>query len=119
MIILSLVKLTDCSSCGTATTYLSFMGMGSWQVLPQLSSCFSTVSNWGAGLALGTNEKRYGQRPVATSTDLSYRDSESLLQVLKKNLLTQVLVLSKLDSHYQSTVKWKIKEESRELFWKA
>lgn len=45
--------------------------------------------------------------------------SEGLLWVPKKGLLTEVLVLSKLNSHCQSTVEQKMKEDSRGLSWKA
>lgn len=114
----SSVKLTDGSSSGIAAIYLSFME-SSWQVLPQLNSCFSTTSNPQVRLALGTNEQRCDQRPVVTATELSYRHLKGLLQVPKKGLLTQAPVLSKLNSHYQSTAERKIKEDSRGLSWKA
>lgn len=100
-------------------SYLPFIyGNRGWQVLPELNSCSSAASNPPVGLARGTNEQRCDQRPVVTSTELSCRHLKGLLQVPTEGLLAEVLVLSKLNRHYQSTVKWKIKEDSRGLSWR-
>lgn len=81
MIFLSSVKPADGLSNGTAAIYLSFMdGVAdklslSWTAASQLSLTEARV-------AMGTNDKRYGQRPVVTTTELSYRKPKGLLQVL-------------------------------------
>lgn len=84
MIFLSSGKLRDGSSSGIAAIYLSFMERvadefsHSWTAASQLS--LTKEADWHRGLP----KKRYGPRPVDTSTELSYRNLKSLLKVLKK-----------------------------------
>lgn len=81
MIFLSSVKPTDGSSSGIAAIYLSFMDRVadkfslSWTAASQLSPTEAQV-------ALVTNNKRYGQRPVVTTTELSYRNTKGFIPVL-------------------------------------
>lgn len=106
------------------SSYLPFLyGKSSWWVLPQLNSCVSTVSNQEGRLAQGTTEKKIWSKTCWHIHRAFLQKSEEFTQGTekkkRKKTLAEVLVLSKLDSHYQRTVEWKIKEDSKGLSWKA